>query len=269
MKFSMRRSRVLGKLRAGEVAYCFKLNLADARACEIAARHGFDCIWTCAEHVANDWSVIENQILAAKSYDVDILCRVPRGSYSDHIRPLEMDAAGIMVPHVMGVEDAEKVIRMTRFQPLGRRAADGGNADGFYCNIPFEEYIRQANSERFVVFQIEDPEPLDELEAIAALEGYDMLFFGPGDFSHAIGAAGQYDHPMVRETRRRIAEVARKHGKFAGIPCAPERKQEMIDMGYTFLAVGADVIALSRYCRDTAENCGIEGGNDPVGSPGK
>jgi len=43
----------------------------------------------------------------------------------------------------------------------------------------------------------------------------------------------------------------------------------MIDMGYTFLAVGADVIALSRYCRDTAENCGIEGGNDPVGSPGK
>jgi len=170
MKFSMRRSRVLGKLRAGEVAYCFKLNLADARACEIAARHGFDCIWTCAEHVANDWSVIENQILAAKSYDVDILCRVPRGSYSDHIRPLEMDAAGIMVPHVMGVEDAEKVIRMTRFQPLGRRAADGGNADGFYCNIPFEEYIRQANSERFVVFQIEDPEPLDELEAIAALE---------------------------------------------------------------------------------------------------
>ena len=99
------------------------------------------------EHVPNDFSVIQNQILTAKAYDVDILCRVPRGSYSDHIRPLEMDAAGIMVPHVMSLDDAKRVVQMTRFHPIGRRAVDGGNADGAYCGIPFTDYIEQANRE--------------------------------------------------------------------------------------------------------------------------
>ncbi len=264
MKFSMRRSRVLAKLRAGDVAYSFKQNLVDSRATEIIARHGFDCIWTCMEHVANDLHVVEKQILAAKSYDVDVFCRVPRGSYSDYIRPLEMDAAGIMVPHVMSLDDAKNVVRMTRFHPLGRRPADGGNSDGFYCNIPFTEYIEQANRERFIILQIEDPEPLDELEAIADLEGYDILLFGPGDFSHSIGDPGNMDNPLIHETRERIAKVANKYGKFAGAVGNADTRQSLIDMGYTFINVGADVVALSQHCRDLTEACGIETSNDPV-----
>ena len=264
MKFSMRRSRVLKKLRAGEIVNCFKVNLSDARACEIAARSGFDCIWTCREHVPNDLAAIESQVMAAKAYDVDLLCRVRRGSYSDYILPLELDAAGIIVPHVMSLEDARNIIRMTRFHPVGRRPIDGGNADGFYCNIPLHEYLEQANRERFVILQIEDPEPLDDLEAIAELEGYDMILFGAGDFSHAVGAPGDMDHLLVAQTRARVAEVARKYGKFAGALGGPDVRQELIDMGYNFISVGADVIGLSLYCRDLAKLCGIETGNDPV-----
>ncbi|MEI6875123.1 MAG: aldolase/citrate lyase family protein, partial [Spirochaetota bacterium] len=130
MEFRMRGSRTLRKLRAGGVATCFKVNLSDPRSTEIAAMHGFDCVWTCMEHVGNDWSSIERQVLAAKTWDTDILCRVARGSYSDYVKPFELDAAGIMVPHVMSGEDAASVVRMTRFPPLGRRAVDGGNADG-------------------------------------------------------------------------------------------------------------------------------------------
>ncbi len=89
---NMRRSRVLEKIRSGGTASCFKINLADPRAIEIAATSGFDCIWTDMEHVPNDYSVIENQIRAAKMWDVDTLVRVSKGGYSDYIRPLEMDA---------------------------------------------------------------------------------------------------------------------------------------------------------------------------------
>jgi len=264
MEFSMRPSRVLRKLRAGEVVTCFKLNLVDVRAAEIAARFGFDCLWTCTEHVPNDWSVMEKQILAAKCYDVDMVCRVPRGSYSDYVRPLEMDATGIMAPHVMSLEDARSIVRMTRFHPIGRRPVDGGNADGAYCNIPFTEYLQQANEQRFIILQIEDPEALDDLDAIAALEGYDILLFGPGDFSHAIGAPGQWDHPLVLETRRRVAEAANKHGKFAGAMGTPSNMPELIDMGYRFINIGADVLGLSNYCRELAEGCGIKTANAPV-----
>ena len=74
----MRPSRVLAKLRAGEVASCFKLNLADARAVEIAAMAGFDCLWLDMEHVGNDLGVIEKGVWAAKSRDADVMVRVSR-----------------------------------------------------------------------------------------------------------------------------------------------------------------------------------------------
>jgi 4-hydroxy-2-oxoheptanedioate aldolase len=249
----MRPSRVLKKLRQGGIVSCTKLNLCDARAAEIAAMFDFDCIWLGMEHGPNDLSEIEKQIYAAKGYDVDVVVRVARGCYSDYVRPLELDASGIMVPHVMSLEDAQNVVRMTRFHPVGRRPVDGGNADGKYCNVPFLDYLKQANEERFVILQIEDPEPLDELDAICALEGVDIILFGPGDFSHSIGAPGQFDHPDLLAARQRVAECANKHGKVAGTVGGLANLQELIDMGYRFVNLGADVIALSQYYKQTVE----------------
>lgn len=242
-----KRSKVLDKMRAGETANCCKLNLACSRAIEIAALAGFDCAWICGEHVPTDYSVMEKQVLAAKAYGMDILIRVPRGSYSDLIKPLEMDASGIMVPHVMSADDARKIVWQTKFHPIGRRPADGGNADGMFCQFQFTEYIKFANENRFVIVQIEDPEPLDELEEICSIDGIDMIFFGPGDFSQGIGAPGQMDHPKITATRKRIVETARKHGKFAGTVCGISNYKEYKDMGYQFLNVGADVIGLGAY----------------------
>ncbi len=244
----MRKSQVLKKLRAGEIVNCFKLNLCDGQVAELAALSGFDCIWIDREHLAQDWSVVTAQNWAAKAYDVDVMVRIPRGSYSDYIKPLELDATGILVPHIMSLEDAKKVVHMTRFHPLGRRPVDGGNADGAYTYMDFGEYLKQANDQRFVVLQIEDPEPLDDLEAIAALEGYDMLFFGPGDFSHGIGAPGKWDHPLLIETRERIAKVARKYGKFAATTGTIQNAGELASMGYQFINIGADVLGLCSYC---------------------
>ncbi len=249
LPLSMRPSRSLNKLRNGEVVLCVKLNLADSRAAEIAAMSGVDCIWTDMAHVANDWSVIERQILAAKAHDVDLIVRVARGSYSDLVRPFELDASGIMVPHVMSLADAKAIVNQTKFHPLGRRPVDGGNADGGYCLIDFNDYLRQANEKRFNILQIEDPEPLNELEQIAALPGVDMLFFGPGDFSQGIGVPGQFDHPKVIETRRRVAEVAAAHGKYAGTVGSTGSWEELVDMGYRFINVGADVVGLGQYFR--------------------
>ena len=248
MGVSMRPSRVLAKLRAGDIATCFKLNLMDARAAEIAAMAGFDCLWLCMEHVPNDLAAIEGQIRAAKMFDVDSIVRVARGSYSDYIRPLEADAAGIMVPHLMSLADARNVVRMTKFHPIGRRPVDGGNSDGAYCTIEFKEYIRQANEQRFVSVQIEDPEPLAELDEIAAVPGLDMLFFGPGDFSHGIGAPGQWDHPEIAAARKAVADACKRHGKFAGTVGSPATLAAWVEMGYQFVSMGADVIAVAEHC---------------------
>ncbi|MBD2865595.1 HpcH/HpaI aldolase family protein [Paenibacillus oceani] len=248
----MRRSRVLQQLRSGAIVHSIKLNFADARIAEMAALLGIDCIWTDMEHVANDWSIIENQIRAAKVHDTDTIVRVARGSYSDYIRPLELDAAGIMVPHVKSAAEAEEIVRAVKFYPIGLRPVDGGNADGSYCLIPITDYIHQANAERFVILQIEDPEPLAEIDRIAQLPGVDMLFFGPGDFSQAIGAPGQLEHPQVCEARIRVAEAAVRAGIFAGTVGTPDNSAELAKLGYRFINIGSDVNGLGSYFRRLA-----------------
>lgn len=251
----MRESRVLKKMRVGKVATSIKLNMADPRIAEIAAMCGFDCIWVDMEHVPNDYSVIENVIRAAKNYDTDVLTRVSKGCYSDYIRPLEADSTAIMVPHVMSLKEAREIVYFTKFHPIGRRPVDGGNADGKYCLLPANEYMRAANEQRFVVIQIEDPEPMEELEEICALPGIDMIFFGPADFSQGIGVPNDFGNERVLEARRRVAYTARKHGKFAGTVGGAGNQDELIKMGYQFINLGSDVRALSSYFQSITAAC--------------
>jgi len=241
----MRPSRVLRTIREGGVASVFKINSTCPRVVEMVAAAGVDCIWLGNEHVPNSWPDLENQVRAAKLYDVDTLLRVERGSYSAYIKGFEIDACGIMVPHVMGLEDARSVVRMTKFMPEGRRACDGGNADGKYCRVNFPEYLATSNRERFVAFQIEDPEPVSELEAIAELPGVDMVFFGPGDYSHAIGYPGEMDHPEIVALRERLARVSRKAGKMAATVGTPDTLHSLVDMGYNFVCVASEVSILT------------------------
>ena len=247
----MRKSKVLKIMREGGVAVSVKLNLDDPRAVEIAAMCGYDCIWIDMEHVPNDNAFVENAIRAAKIYDCDVLTRVAKGRYNDFIHPLEADSTGIMVPHLMSLREAKEIVYFTKFHPIGRRPLDGGNADGKFCLIDPLTYMKEANEERFVVVQIEDPEPLAELEEICALEGIDMIFFGPADFSQGIGAPCQFNDPRIAETRELVAKTAKKYGKFAGTVGSSENIAEYAAMGYQFVNVVSDVTTLSQVFIDT------------------
>jgi len=147
----LRPSRLLARLRQGELATSFKVNLNDPRIIEIAGLCGCDAVWICGEHVPNDWTNLEHQIRAARLHDMDSLVRVAKGSYSDYVRPLEADATGIIVPHVVSADEARQIVDWVRFQPVGRRAMDGGNTDGRYCLAPLADYIRHSNDERLVI----------------------------------------------------------------------------------------------------------------------
>lgn len=185
------------------------------------------------------------------------MVRVSRGSYSDYIKPLELDAAGIMVPHVMSGDEAEEIVKMTRFHPLGRRPVGGGNADSKFLAVDVKDYLLQANEERFVIVQIEDPESIGNLDDIAAVKGIDMLFFGPGDYSHALGIAGEFDHPEIEKARKLVASAAEKNGKFAGTVGNAGNYKELVEMGYSFLNMGSDVGVMGKGFGEIAEKLGL------------
>jgi 4-hydroxy-2-oxoheptanedioate aldolase len=246
-------SRVLERIKGGYVATCTKLNTYDSRVAAIAALAGFDCIWVDLEHVPNSISDIEKLILASKAYDTDIITRVKRGSYSDLIHPLESDSTGIMVPHVMSLDDAKTIQYYTKFHPIGRRPLDSGNADGLYGMKNTKEYMEFVNKNRFIALQIEDPEPLDELEQICKLPGADMIFFGPADFSQGIGTPCNWDNPKIAETRKLVAKTARENNKIAGTVGSINNIDALISEGYNFISVGADVIGLGEYFMNISE----------------
>jgi 4-hydroxy-2-oxoheptanedioate aldolase len=242
-----RPSRVLRKLRAGEIAATLKCNLSDPRVMEIAGLCGADAVWLCTEHVLNDWVGLENQIRAARVHDMDTLVRVARGSYSDYIRPFEADATGIIVPHVASEDEARQIVEWVRFRPVGKRALDGGNIDGRFCLLPLEDYIRHSNTERLVILQIESPEALARVEQIAAVPGFDALLFGPGDFSHRIGQPGKLDAPEVVAARKRVAAAAVRHGKFAMTAGMIAPFPDLVAEGHRLFNMGADVVGLTGY----------------------
>ncbi len=241
----VKKSLLLEKLRGGEVANCIKLNVSGQSAFEIAALSGVDSIWVCREHVGGDWEAVERQSVVAKLYQCDLIVRVEKGSYSDYVKPLELDATGIMVPHVKSAAEARQIVQNTRFHPIGLRAWDGGNADGKYGQLSAREYMDYSNTEKMIILQIEDPEAVEDIDEICSVEGFDMVFFGPGDLSQAYGVPGELTHPRVREARKRVVVSARKHGKFAGTVTTPEMLSECLADGYRYVNIGADVWALA------------------------
>ena len=235
---------MIEKMQRDEMVLSAKLNAPSHVTASIAAMLGYDAIWVDLEHIPGDYREINEVVLACKAYGCETVVRVARGSYSDLIHPLEMDASAVMVPHVMSVEDAKYVAKMTKFHPIGRRAIDGGYADGQYCLLPTPEYIDNANNNRLTIIQIEDIEAYEQLEEIAQIPGIDMLFFGPADFAHSLGIPGQGADPRVMEAKRRVAEVARKYGKFAGTVGGTGNIKDLYDMGYRYVNVAADVLSI-------------------------
>jgi len=245
MTTHLRRSRVLREARSGKISTVFKLNLSDPRVAEIIAAAGVSALWLCNEHVPNDWLNLENQIRAAALHGADVIVRVAKGSYSDYLRPFEAGATGLMIPHVTSAEEARQVVRLARFHPLGKRPMDGGNTDGLYTRVPAKEYVEFCNAEKFIILQIESPEGLENIEEIAAVEGYDFLMLGPGDFAHQIGKPGEIDCPEVTQARARVEAAARAHGKGCVAIAVPGTPEELLARGYVMTTVGSDVSTLT------------------------
>lgn len=89
-----------------------------------------------------------------------------------------------------------------------------------------------------------------------------MLFFGPGDFSQGIGTPGRWDNPRIGDARKRIAEVCRKYNKYAGTVGGPGNFKELVEIGYQFVSVGADVVGLWTYYKDIISKTGTNNNAD-------
>jgi 4-hydroxy-2-oxoheptanedioate aldolase len=239
----MRPSKIKAKLKRNEPVLVTGLALADPSLFELTSLMGFDAIWLDLEHHAHSLETAATLMRAARVGTSDLMARCAKGEFMRMGRMLEAGANGIMYPRCDDAAEARELVAWSKFAPLGRRGLDSAGADNPYCRTPVPRYVREANEQTFLVVQIEDPAALDHVDEIAAVEGVDVLFLGPTDFSLLAGYPGEYDHPVVREAVRRVASASERSGKAWGMPTpTPERARELLDLGARFLAHGADIV---------------------------
>ncbi len=214
---------------------------------EVLALTALDCVCLDAEHAPFDRGALDSCILAARAGGMDVLVRVPSALPEHLLNALDCGASGVVVPHVRSAAQAMAAVRAAHYGEAGRGYAGSSRAAG-YTTIAMTQH-QEASAERTVVVaQIEDPEAVDDVEAIACVTGVDALFVGRVDLTVAYGATSQ-DHPRVVAAVERVCAAAVAAGKPVGMFLARvedvaywrERGATLFLLGsdHTFLLAGA------------------------------
>jgi 4-hydroxy-2-oxoheptanedioate aldolase len=247
----MRPSKIKAKLKRNDPVLVTSLHLPDPSLFELTSLMGFDGIWLDLEHHQFSDETAARLLCAARVGTADVMVRCARWEYMRIGRVLEVGAQGIMYARCGDAAEAAEVVKWSKFFPQGQRGIDTANADNPYCMNPVAEYIKAANEQTFVVIQIEDPVALTHADAIARIDGVDVIFFGPGDFSILSGIPGQFDHPKIAEAMRQIAAACKKAGKHWGMPVfSIEHGKKVLELGGRFLAHGCDIVIVKNGLED-------------------
>ena len=244
----MQKNRVLEKLRQNKAVLVTTITpYASAKLTEMIGLLDFDCVWIDMEHQDYSFDQLFEMSLGCRATGITPMARIRKGDYWTYSRPFEAGATGIMVPHCRSGTEAAEIVKYSRFHPLGMRGMDGVEANADYGLAPMAEYMEHTNRETFVCVQIEDREAVEDIDAIAATEGLDIMFVGPADLSQSYGIPLQMQSPVMQDAIKRVAEAAAKHGKHWGLPVGSvEAGEKYYEMGARFLACGAAIIILQQ-----------------------
>lgn len=193
------------------------------------------------EHTGMGFETLKWLYATHRGLDIEPMVRVPRGEYTYIARALDVGATGIMVPMVESAEQARRIVESAWYPPHGRRGAAFGFAHDDYTGGDIGEKIVKLRARTLLAAQIETERGLDEVEAIAAVDGIDVLWVGHFDLSNFLGFPGRFDDPRFEAAMKRVAQAARTHGKALGFMATDAAWIERVRAwGYTMIAVGTD-----------------------------
>ncbi|MGY3571196.1 HpcH/HpaI aldolase family protein [Vibrio paucivorans] len=192
-----------------------------------------------AEHAPFDRTTLDACILAARANQLPCLVRVQDSAPSTILNALDCGATGVQIPHVCTEQQAQTIVKTCHYGEGGRGYAGSSRAAN-YATKPMVQHLTDSASSTVVIAQIEDPEGVDNVEAIAGVEGIDALFIGQVDLTVAYGATSVNDEE-VRQASIQIIDAARKHGKPVGMFVATaQQAKDWSELGVNFFCVGSE-----------------------------
>ncbi|MEL6374898.1 MAG: aldolase/citrate lyase family protein [Pseudomonadota bacterium] len=194
------------------------------------------------EHTGLSFETIKMQTALCRGLPVAPMVRVPRGDYPFIARALDCGCEGVMVPMVESVAQAEAIVEASRYPPRGRRGAAFGFAHDHYAGGAPQQKIEHADARNLIIAQIETERGLAEVDAIAAVEGIDVLWVGHFDLSNFLGVPGQFDAPVFNEAVTQVVEAGRRHGKGLGFLATDATwMADFRARGFNMMAAGTDM----------------------------
>ncbi|WP_018237616.1 HpcH/HpaI aldolase/citrate lyase family protein [Ensifer sp. BR816] len=210
---------------------------------------GFDFLVVDMEHVPIEVSDLAGILRAIGCTPAEAVVRL---AWNDQVlvkRALDAGARTVMLPFVQTAEEAREAASYTRYPPEGVRGVAAVHRGSKFGTIP--DYLKRANSEICTIVQLETPEAIERLPEIAAVDGIDAVFVGPGDLSAAMGHIGNIAHPKVQALIEKAAASARSAGKPIGIVGPnPDMVKRFVGYGYDFAAIASDLAMMTGRAND-------------------
>ena len=233
------------KLQAGELVLFMGVNqLRTANIAMIAAACGFDGVYIDLEHNPTSLETASAICVAALGLGITPIARVSSRDPHDATRILDCGAQGVMVPHVSTAAEATAIVEACRYPPLGHRSAAGSGPALGYAARSQREINAYLNQHTLLIAMLETPEAIANADAIAAVDGVDIIHIGSTDLSTEMGIPGEYKHARMREAYETTARAARAHGKWMGVGGVREDlefQHWLIQLGMRYLTGGSDV----------------------------
>lgn len=228
------------------------MSMAHPSIAEILAMAGFDWVVIETEHTAIDVSEVLRLIIAIEQRGSIPLVRLASVDPVQAKAVLDSGAAGVIVPMVNTKEEAELAVAMCKYPPMGKRGVGLARAQGY--GVDFDNYVKNANENTLVIVQIEHIDAVNNIDEILSVPGIDGTFIGPYDLSMSLGIPGQLSHPKVVEAKEKVLKAVLQKGLAAGIhmvqpSTALSDCEAAIKEGYTFVAVGTDILFLGDNAR--------------------
>lgn len=210
---------------------------------EVLGVAGFDWILLDGEHAPNDVLTFIPQLMALKDSVSAPVVRPPSNDTVLIKRLLDIGFYNFLVPFVETADDARRAVAATRYPGSGVRGVSVAHRSNRYGTV--KDYQKVINDNIAVSVQIETQLAVDNIDAIAAIDGVDCLFIGPSDLAAGLGHLGDASQPAVQAAIAHVFARAKAAGKSSGILAPVEADaRRYIEMGATFVAVGSDLGAL-------------------------
>ncbi len=249
---------VRARLQAGEPVFGLTITTANVEAAAHAATLGFHFLWVEMEHSPITLETLRLMVMATRGLPASVLARVPAVELWTAKRVLDQGVSGVIFPFTSTAEIAERAAAACRYPPLGKRGSGAGAAVRTWPQPG--NYYDSADAQVLTVCVVEDVAGVENIDAIAATPGVDVIFIGTSDLSFSMGFRSSQTEPAHRVAIAHIADAAKKHGKYLGRPAGtPDQVREFMQQGFLFFQMPTEIGLMEMGARQLLDPLGIAG----------